>query len=65
MKSSWWEVRNRDGEYVCRRNTRRACKDLLDRCVGLPHWSNGPYTIWRVTEEKRETHRESPQPQRS
>jgi hypothetical protein len=57
----WWEIRNADGEYVGRRATKRSCVDLLDKYAGVEPanraWGNGPYTVWRMTAERRYTHR--------
>lgn len=61
MKDAWWEIRNGDGDYVGRRGTKRECVALLDTYAGKgKSWGNGPYTVWRMTAERRYTHRVLP-----
>lgn len=60
---AYWEIRNADGGRVTARATLRQCREILDKYATDPpstHWQNGPYTIWRVTEERRLTHRPRP-----
>lgn len=57
----WWEIRNADGDYVGRRGTKRECVALLVKYASSPPasraWGNGPYSVWRMTAERKYTHR--------
>jgi hypothetical protein len=64
MKIAYWQIRNRHDECFCQRGTLRECRELLAKYATEPPtfkgWSDGPYTIWRVTEKRRLTHRPRP-----
>ena len=61
---AWWEIRNGDNECVCRRGTKRECVELLEGYAFAPPthkgWNTGPYSVWRMTAERRYVHRSLP-----
>ncbi len=62
MKLSRWDIRNGEGGRVTSRATKHLCVELLKKYAGTKHWDNGPYTVWRVHEERVYTHRSTPTP---
>lgn len=61
-----YEIRDVDGEYVCSRGTMAECRRMLKALVTDPprlsRWSDGPYSVRKVTTEHKFTFRPRQQP---
>ncbi len=57
----YYEIRNKYGDYVCKRVSLGACKKLLQTYAtdpqSYPQWDCAPYVVNKVTIEKRYTQR--------